>query len=68
MLAKKENYQDECSILHTSTMLISIYRDKGIRSLFTGFLPRTLWITLGVVVFFGAYQAAVGLCSKFGVL
>jgi solute carrier family 25 S-adenosylmethionine transporter 26 len=49
-------------------MLISIYREKGIRGLFAGFIPRTLWITLGGAVFFGAYQAAVEFCSKFDVV
>ncbi|PSN56324.1 S-adenosylmethionine mitochondrial carrier protein [Blattella germanica] len=33
--------------------------------LFSGFVPRTLWITLGGAVFFGAYQFAVELCLKF---
>jgi hypothetical protein len=37
-------------------------------SLFAGFVPRTLWITIGGAVFFGAYQAAVDFCSQFDVL
>jgi solute carrier family 25 (mitochondrial S-adenosylmethionine transporter), member 26 len=37
-------------------ILMSIYRENGIRGLFAGFVPRVLWITLGGAIFFGVYD------------
>lgn len=34
----------------------SIYRDKGFKGLFAGFVPRVMWITLGGGIFFGFYD------------
>lgn len=34
----------------------SIYREKGVKGLFAGFVPRVMWITIGGAVFFGFYD------------
>lgn len=34
----------------------SIFREKGIRGLFAGFVPRVMWITIGGAIFFGCYD------------
>lgn len=34
----------------------SIHKEKGIKGLFAGFVPRVLWITLGGAIFFGCYD------------
>ncbi|XP_018576482.1 S-adenosylmethionine mitochondrial carrier protein homolog [Anoplophora glabripennis] len=36
--------------------LKNIYRKEGIKGVFAGLLPRTLWITLGGYIFFGSYD------------
>lgn len=35
-----------------------IYRDEGVRVLFSGVAPRVIWISLGGAVFLGVYEAA----------
>ncbi|XP_058119434.1 S-adenosylmethionine mitochondrial carrier protein homolog [Anopheles ziemanni] len=37
-------------------ILRGIYRDRGIRGVFAGFVPRVTWITLGGAIFFGMYD------------
>lgn len=37
-------------------ILHSIYRERGIKGVFAGFVPRVLWITLGGAIFFGFYD------------
>lgn len=36
-----------------------IYASEGIRALFAGVVPRTLWISAGGAVFLGVYEWAV---------
>jgi solute carrier family 25 (mitochondrial S-adenosylmethionine transporter), member 26 len=36
--------------------LHKIYRERGVRGLFAGFVPRVMWITIGGAVFFGFYD------------
>ncbi|MES1909681.1 MAG: hypothetical protein MHM6MM_002382 [Cercozoa sp. M6MM] len=38
--------------------LSSVYRKEGAKALFAGLVPRTMWISLGGFVFFGAYEKA----------
>jgi solute carrier family 25 S-adenosylmethionine transporter 26 len=38
-----------------------IYTNEGGRALFSGFVPRTLWIGLGGFVFLGTFEAGVNL-------
>lgn len=35
-----------------------IYREEGVRVLFSGVVPRVIWISLGGAVFLGVYEAA----------
>lgn len=46
----------------------TIYREKGIRGLFAGLIPRVMWITIGGAVFFGFYDLTTNFlvdeCSK----
>ncbi|XP_055542849.1 S-adenosylmethionine mitochondrial carrier protein homolog isoform X3 [Wyeomyia smithii] len=39
-----------------STILRGILRERGIKGMFAGFVPRVLWITLGGAFFFGFYD------------
>lgn len=39
--------------------LLHIGRTEGIRTLFSGFLPRTMWIGLGGAVFLGTFDAGI---------
>lgn len=34
-----------------------IYREEGLAVLFSGVVPRTIWISLGGAVFLGVYEA-----------
>uniref|UniRef100_A0A336LQR1 Pre-rRNA-processing protein TSR2 homolog n=1 Tax=Culicoides sonorensis TaxID=179676 RepID=A0A336LQR1_CULSO len=45
-------------------ILIGIYREKGIRGVFAGFVPRVLWITIGGAVFFGFYDLTTQFLSQ----
>lgn len=47
-----------------SSVLRSVYREQGVRGLFSGFVPRVLWITLGGAVFFGFYDMTTRLITK----
>ncbi|ORY55736.1 S-adenosylmethionine transporter [Leucosporidium creatinivorum] len=40
------------------TTLGIIYREEGVRVLFSGVAPRVIWISLGGAVFLGVYEAA----------
>ena len=37
-----------------------IYANEGMRALFAGVVPRTLWISAGGAVFLGVYEYALG--------
>ena len=36
--------------------LKTVKEEKGLRGLFAGVVPRTLWISIGGFVFFGVYE------------
>lgn len=57
-LAKKNN-------LKISTMIKTIYREKGVKGLFAGFVPRVIWITMGGCIFFGTYDYSKNLCTNY---
>jgi len=42
------------------TRLKQIYSNEGMKALFAGAVPRTLWISAGGAVFLGVYEQAVG--------
>lgn len=48
---------------NVAQILIGIYREKGIRGVFAGFVPRVLWITIGGAVFFGFYDLTTQMLS-----
>lgn len=48
---------------NVAQILIGIYREKGIRGIFAGFVPRVLWITIGGAVFFGFYDLTTQILS-----
>jgi len=43
------------------TRLRQIYRNEGLGALFSGVVPRTLWISAGGAVFLGVYEQAIAL-------
>jgi len=43
------------------TRLTSIYKSEGPSALFSGVVPRTLWISAGGAVFLGVYEWSIGL-------
>lgn len=51
-------HRDEVRHLYGSpwTSVQSLLREGGLRRLFAGVVPRTLWISLGGFIFFGAYE------------
>ncbi|KAL0063682.1 S-adenosylmethionine transporter [Marasmius tenuissimus] len=46
--------------LSLHTRLTTIYRTEGMRALFSGVVPRTMWISAGGAVFLGVYEWVVG--------
>lgn len=47
------------SFLSIPSRLISIASNEGVGALFSGVIPRTIWISLGGAVFLGVYEGAV---------
>lgn len=56
----------EAGSKHTSVTKLAktIYREKGIRGFFAGFVPRVMWITLGGAIFFGFYDFTTRLIQR----
>ncbi|CAL7938956.1 unnamed protein product [Xylocopa violacea] len=46
-------------------VLKDAYKEKGLRGLFAGVGPRVIWITLGGFIFFGTYDAARSIITKY---
>lgn len=42
----------------------SIFKEKGFRGLFAGFVPRVMWITIGGSIFFGFYDLTTRLLQS----
>ncbi|XP_055389409.1 S-adenosylmethionine mitochondrial carrier protein homolog [Condylostylus longicornis] len=49
--------------LNIRNILRGIYKEKGLRGLFSGFVPRVTWITIGGAIFFGAYDLTTRILS-----
>lgn len=47
-----------------SKVVKSVYRERGFRGLFAGFVPRVMWITIGGAVFFGFYDLTTRLLQR----
>lgn len=60
MLADKSEAQQS----NAYRILRGIYRERGIRGIFAGFVPRVLWITLGGAIFFGFYDLTSRILSS----
>ncbi|XP_066589808.1 S-adenosylmethionine mitochondrial carrier protein homolog [Prorops nasuta] len=61
MLANKKLTSDELRIRHIYEI---IYRKNGVKGLFAGLGARTVWMTAGGFIFFGAYDKARDLVNK----
>jgi len=48
--------------------LSGVYAEGGVASLFAGVAPRTMWITIGCFVFFGAYEKSSQQLMRLGLL
>ena len=35
-----------------------VYKERGVKGLFAGLVPRVMWITIGGGIFFGVYEQA----------
>ncbi len=44
----------------TKNTLVRVVTEEGVRTLFSGVLPRTAWISIGGVIFFGGYELVLG--------
>jgi solute carrier family 25 (mitochondrial S-adenosylmethionine transporter), member 26 len=42
----------------TVNTFMRVYREEGVKRLFSGIGPRTMWISIGGFVFFGMYEKA----------
>lgn len=56
MLDMKESGKSMPTLLDR---FLTIYRTEGPKALFSGIVPRTLWISAGGAVFLGAYEWAI---------
>jgi hypothetical protein len=45
------------------TRASQIYATEGLHALFSGVVPRTLWISAGGAVFLGVYEWVIGITS-----
>lgn len=54
MLAEQNDLHTRRSSVYK--VLRGIYREKGFRGIFAGFVPRVMWITIGGAIFFGFYD------------
>ncbi|KAF7768354.1 hypothetical protein Agabi119p4_7597 [Agaricus bisporus var. burnettii] len=57
MLDMRNSYEDKMPSLYTRFR--AIYAQEGVRTLFAGVVPRTLWISAGGAVFLGVYEWTV---------
>ncbi|GMF09250.1 unnamed protein product [Phytophthora lilii] len=50
--------KDAKGVLYKGTLntLSRVYTDEGLKRLFSGVGPRTMWISIGGFVFFGMYE------------
>lgn len=60
MLATKNT----CNRRNVFDILRSIHRERGIKGVFAGFVPRVMWITIGGAIFFGSYDLTTKIVAK----
>ncbi|XP_017879302.1 S-adenosylmethionine mitochondrial carrier protein-like [Ceratina calcarata] len=62
MLSHRNESVSKMKILY---VLKDVYKEKGLSGLFAGVSPRVIWITLGGFIFFGTYEKAKHLITKY---
>jgi len=45
-------------------MLKHVHAEKGVKGLFAGVVPRTMWISIGGAVFFGVYEKVISILER----
>lgn len=52
--------KDAKGVAYTGTLdtFSRVYKEEGVKRLFSGIGPRTMWISIGGFVFFGMYEKA----------
>lgn len=53
-----ESQRTPCGVWRT------LYKENGIRGIFSGFVPRVLWTTVGGFIWFGTHQLAIHVLKK----
>lgn len=59
------NRNEKASNLKILYVLKNVYTEKGIYGLFAGVSPRIIWITVGGFIFFGTYEMARTIITKY---
>ncbi|CAK9802698.1 S-adenosylmethionine mitochondrial carrier protein [Anthophora quadrimaculata] len=59
------NRNEKASNLKILYVLKNVYIEKGIYGLFAGVSPRIIWITVGGFIFFGTYEMACTIITKY---
>lgn len=54
-----ESQRTPCSVWR------ELYKESGIRGIFSGFVPRVLWTTVGGFIWFGTHQMAIFVLKQF---
>lgn len=62
MLAERELGNSQK--LRVSNVLMKIYKNKGIKGLCVGFIPRVMWITVGGAIYFGCYDLSTNMINE----
>ncbi|XP_076761523.1 mitochondrial S-adenosylmethionine carrier protein-like [Xylocopa sonorina] len=62
MLARRNENASKLKILY---VLKDVYNEKSLHGLFAGVGPRVIWITLGGFIFFGTYETARNIMTKY---
>lgn len=61
MLASQNTHSQRRNVFE---ILRSIHRERGIKGVFAGFIPRVMWITIGGAIFFGSYDLTTKIVTK----
>ena len=64
MLSQGHHRRDSLNYRGTWKTLRRLYHEEGTMVLFSGMIPRTLWIGLGGAIFFGVYEESRKLLAK----
>lgn len=62
MLAHESTKSSHLKMLY---ILQDVYKERGLNGLYAGVGPRVMWITLGGFIFFGTYEEAKALVTKY---